>query len=363
MAAQNVVEPTLNALGVAMNMIQAKMGEMETRLALATCANQVEEYAEVRANVQNVDSISLDMFKTLPTFGGDRAKYVAWRNSAKTAIQIFNGHMEDPKYFQALNIVRNKIIDSASEVLTNYNTVFNFDAMIARLDFTYADKRPMHIIESELIVLQQRQLSIDDFYDEVNKKLNALINKINMTHKEKEAVKAMTQDANDKALRTFITGLRGNLVHVLYAANPTTLPEAYARVQTILNDRERIRFANQHHQGVNVKYEMAKSNPNFRPKSRPQQLTSAKTYEQTNKSEPMEIDKSSMNVNVGQHKQQQSMNTGMNRRMQTSGHHSGTRRFQQINQVEDDANDDNNEYTSEAEIDDLEEETSSVFLD
>lgn len=257
--------------------------------------------------------------------------------------------------------MRNKIIDSASEVLTNYNTVFNFDAIIARLDFTYADKRPMHIIEQELIVLQQRQLSINDFYDEVNKKLNALINKINMTHKEKEAVRAMTQDANEKALRTFITGLRGNLAHVLYAANPTTMPEAYARVQTILNDRERIRFANQHNQGVNVKYDMGKSNPNFRPKSKTQQYT--KPSEQTDKPEPMEIDKSSMNVNIGHHKQQTSMNTGMNRRMQTSGHHSGTKRFQQINQVEDNANDDINESTSEAEIDDLEEDTSSVFLD
>lgn len=355
------MEPTAHALGQAILILQSQLGELQTRFAEMTCSNQVEEFTEVRANVENVDKISLDMFKTLPTFDGDRTKYVAWRNSAKTAIKIFDGHMEDPKYFQALNIVRNKIIDSASEVLTNYNTVFNFDAIIARLDFTYADKRPMHIIEQELIVLQQRQLSIEDFYDEVNKKLNALINKINMTHKEKEAVKAMTQDASDKALRTFITGLRGNLAHVLYATNPTTMPEAYAKVQTILNDRERIRFANQHHQGVNVKNDMGKSNQNFRPKSKQHQY--AKPNEQLEKPVPMEIDRSSMNVNIGQQKQQSSTNTNMNRRMQTSGHYSGGKRFQQINQVGDNVNDDNSVYASEEEKDDSEEETSSVFLD
>lgn len=353
--------PPPNALAQAILILQSQLGELQTKFAETTCANQVEEFTEVRINVNDVDKISLDMFKTLPTFDGDRTTYVAWRNSAKTAIKIFNGHMEDPKYFQALNIVRNKITDSASEVLTNYNTVFNFDAIIARLDFTYADKRPMHIIEQELIVLQQRQLSIDDFYDEVNKKLNALINKINMTHKEKEAVKAMTHEASEKALRTFITGLRGNLAHVLYATNPTTMPNYDARVQTILNDRERIRFANQHQQGVNVKQDMGKSNPNFRPKSKPHQFI--RSHEQMEKPEPMEIDKSSMNVNIGQRKHQPSTNTNMNGKMHTAGHYSGGKRFQQINQVEDNTNDENGACASEAEMDDSEEETSSVFLD
>lgn len=104
---------------------------------------------------------------------------------------IFVAHMHETRYFEAINIVRNKITKSASESLTNYNTVFNFDAIISRLDFTYADKRPIYIIEQEMIVLKQRSLSIEDFYDSANKKLNALINKINMTHKERSVACAM----------------------------------------------------------------------------------------------------------------------------------------------------------------------------
>lgn len=131
-------------------------------------------------------------------------------------------------------------------------------------------------------------------------------------------------------------------------------------MQTILNDRERIRFANQHHQGVNIKHDMGKPNPNFRPKPKPHQFE--KTSEQLQKPEPMEVDRSSMNVNIGKQKRQASMNTNMNRKMQTSGQYSG-KRFQQINKVEETENDDNSVYASEGEMDDSEEETSSVFLE
>lgn len=108
----------------------------------------------------------------------------------------YTGHMHETRYFEALNIVRNKITGSASESLTNYKRLSNFEAIISRLDtYVNADKRPIYIIEQEIIVLQQSGLSIEDFYDSGNKKLNALINKTNMTHKERSVACAMVQDA------------------------------------------------------------------------------------------------------------------------------------------------------------------------
>lgn len=71
---------------------------------------------------------------------------------------------------------------------------------MTRLDFTYADQRPIYIIEQEMTVLQQKSSSLEDFYDEVNKKLNALINKINMTYANAAIANAMIADASDKAL-------------------------------------------------------------------------------------------------------------------------------------------------------------------
>lgn len=227
-------------------------------------------------------------------------------------MKIFEGHKDKPKYFEALNIVRNKIIGSASETLTNYNTVFNFEAIISRLDFTYSDKRPTYIIEQELTVLQQRSLSFEDFCDEVNKKLNAVINKINMSQREKKVAIAMIEDVSAKAPLTFITGLRGYMGQILYAANPKSLPDAYAKLQTIINEQERIKFANQFNQTPVQKFDTGRMNPNFKMKTKPVNETTKYLpmvpskptiplpYRPTDKVTPMEIDKSSMNVNVDQ---------------------------------------------------------------
>jgi len=43
----------------------------------------------------------------------------------------------------------------ANDALTHNRTVLNFDAIMARLDFGFSDKRPIHNIEQELSVLTQ----------------------------------------------------------------------------------------------------------------------------------------------------------------------------------------------------------------
>lgn len=358
-------EAKMEAITEQIKLLQDQLAAMKTQLAALDQSTKVETYEEVRVNVTDVKDISLDMFKTLPEFNGDRIKYSSWRNSALNVMKVFTGHQDKPKYFEALNIVRNKIVGPASDALTNYNTVFNFDAMIARLDFTYADKRPIYIIEQELIVLQQKNLSIEDYYDEVNKKLNVLINKINMTHKEKGIAQAMVKDASDKALRTFVTGLNSSLGRILYASNPATLPEAYAKLQTIVNDQERIKFATQFN--LNGKLEPSRINPNFKPKSN---LTAQPKPQQTVKKpfpkpEPMDIDKSTMNVNIGAEKRPRSG--------EFSNQVGQFQKFQRVNKIEELTSDEEeinaNELEGEAinEIQppqpELNEETASIFLD
>lgn len=52
-------------------------------------------------------------------------------------------------------IIRNKIKGPANAVWSSFNIVLNFTAIIAGLDFTYADKRPTYLIEKELSILRQ----------------------------------------------------------------------------------------------------------------------------------------------------------------------------------------------------------------
>lgn len=145
---------------------------------------KVEEYKDVTVTVTQAENVSLQIYKSLPEFNGTREKYATWRTSTKTAMNLLSEHKTQMRYFEALMIVRNKVTGTASNILNNYNTAFNFEAIIDRLDFTYADKRPLYVLEQELLILQQHELTIDEFYDRVNEKLNVIVNKINMTYKE-----------------------------------------------------------------------------------------------------------------------------------------------------------------------------------
>lgn len=290
-----------------------------------------------------------------------------------TAMHLLADFPDSMRFYEALMIIRNKIMGAASNILNNYNTPFNFEAIIDRLDFTYADKRPLYIIEQEMTILQQNKLSIDEFYDQVNEKLNNIINKINMSYKDPSITKAFIKSSNEKALRTFITGLNNKRGEILYASNPSTLPEAYARLQTIINDQKRIQFANRYHG-----YEPPKSkNPRFHYRE-----TSKKEFDipKINEEEPMEIDHSSTKVNFNRPKftntQRNSTNFNPNKRnlsIQNSSNKASDpkTKIQRINNFDDNEsytktiiNDDEIPSDAESSIcDDLSSSQSTIFLD
>lgn len=314
-----------------MDEIANQIAALHTQIAILSArvpdVPQVVTYEATKVEISDVKEISLEMFKALPTFDGDRDLYSSWRETAVNVMRVFTGFTKTPKYFEALNVVRAKIIGTASKTLTNYNTVLNIDAIISRLDFAYSDKRPIYIVEQEMTGLQQRNLSVDGFYDLVNIKLNALMNKINMSFSDKSAAQAMIHEASAKALRTFVTGLNGGLGNTLYSSNPQSLPDAYARLQTIMYDQQLMRSTHQQPQmNKNHGTEPHRNHPNFTYKQngpaqntqnnrssfnnnhnsnrsfannrnhfRPQQ----NNWQNKPKPEPMEIDKSSVNVNVG----------------------------------------------------------------
>jgi len=136
------------------------------------------------------------------------------------------------RFFSALSILRNKITGTANDALTHNGTVLNFDAIMARLDFVFSDKRPIHIIEQDLGVLSQGKLSIMDYYGLVNKKLTLLIYKTIMTYGRNKPLTAEMNEKHKKtALRVFITGLNGHISDVIFSTNPPDLPNAMVIVQ------------------------------------------------------------------------------------------------------------------------------------
>lgn len=177
----------------------------------------------------------------MPTFGGKNS-YVSWRETATNSMKIYAKGSK--RYFSASTILRNKIINEANDILTNHGTVLNFDAIISRLDFAYADKRLLHIIEQELSVMRQGIQSIMTYYNEVNKKLTDLTNKTIMTHGTNSDI---TKELNNKnrqyALRVFMTELNPPLTDILFSISLNNVPGALAKAQKLEENKLRANFA------------------------------------------------------------------------------------------------------------------------
>lgn len=389
------IQPNImaEALKKQMEDLQAALSALTVRFEKIEKPTVVEPYKD---EIPLTTKATLSSIKSLPEFHGITTEYPSWRNLITTAMKYIDKEKDDGQvYLDALLLIKAKIRGPAAAILSNHATPLNLAAIIDRLDYSYADQRAMYVIEQELIVLQQGRMSVHEFYDKINEKLNMIITKIHMSHKEPAVADALIDNMREKALRTFITGLSNNVGHVLYSSNPKTLADAYARLQTILSDRDRMSFAtqynrneasgsnynhrnrselNQSHQ-VDHKLPLTKNrmqsqsntndqrkpfeiqrqfNPNFTPKNESpfvnKQPFAMKPTSMSNvKHEPMEIDKSSMNVNVDNKRRFQPDS------MQYSRQH----KFQRVNNIENAADDDCDETN---EIDDTQSEA-SIFLD
>lgn len=238
----------------------------------------VENFLPVRIDPAiNSGNASLDLIKSLPEFDGDAASYPAWRSAANFAMDYYPQNSE--KYYVATGILRNKIVKTANSTLSAFNTVLNCKAIIARLDQTYADKRPLHVLENELSILRQNNSTIIDFYDAVDKQLTLIINKQIMSFSGQiELIAALNERARENALRVFISGLRRPLCDILFSAKPKDLPTALVTAQELETNHMRNDFARTFAAGSFVK----SSKNNIRPQQ----------YPRDNKAIPMEVDSS-----------------------------------------------------------------------
>jgi len=218
-----------------------RIEELSRSLQQATSVNVIAEY-----QVETIDDNirceeTLDVIKSLPLFNG-KSSYVSWREAANNSMKLYVKGSR--KYYAALTVLRNKVTDDANDILTNHGTVLNLEAILSRLDFAYADKRPLHIIEQELSIMRQGSLTIIDYYNEVNKKLTALINKTIMTHgSNSELTKELNKKNRQYALRVFITGLNPPLANIIFSLSPTDLPNALAKAQELESNNIRANFA------------------------------------------------------------------------------------------------------------------------
>lgn len=235
----------LNAMEQYCQTLTEKMANI--RVSPLVDPTPVVKLEDVVTNYKIPSDISLEVFKALPTFSGNQAEYRAWREDSSRLmadIKQFEGHS---RYSEALSIVKSKIRGQASDILTNNNTPFNFEAIRNRLDYTYADMRPLYVLQEEMRRIRQNKLSLSEYHDRINQALNLITSKISMSGEHATAIQAMTRNANDEAVRIFVTGITNGFIRsTLYANRLNDLEHAYAVARTIEHDN--------HHQNLRLSY-------------------------------------------------------------------------------------------------------------
>lgn len=372
--------------------LNANTFEMKT---LSDSLNEVKnvptitEHADIMTVYLSGDTIQLDAFKVIPEFNGDKFQYRSWRSQVTklmTAIGDFKTH---PRYATALAIVRAKITKAASDILINNNTVNNFDAIIDRLDFSFADQRPLYLIEAEMTSIKQGNKSLQEFFDAINQALNLVMTKITMTYKEKAAQQSLITEAKQKSVRTFTMGLNSSFMRTtLYGNTPKSLAEAFAIAQTIFYDNQHMMFEKQNSEKIrprqyerNNMREQPTFNPNFRYENvQRQNLDSNQIRKPFQKSteeklEPMDVDPSRQFVKTTQQQSRQfsKPNLAVKRDFNSSRNYSQPLKLQRVNNIDEKTAAEYREYDSLTpefgeEVDNLSEcsavsKTSSAFLE
>lgn len=241
---QQIVESAVaGALAAQQAIFETKLIQMDKKIENLTVSAPVAAvYEEATVDSTIKCEAGLDGVKSVPEFPGGKAKYLSFRQAAQSSMKVFSGFEGSFKYHDALVIIRNKITGPANDLLTSHKTPLNFKAIIARLDWRYVDKKPLHILENEISLFRQGTLTVDEYYDKVELKLNEIINKVLMTYDGSFAEKLVIKYRED-ALRVFISGLKRSLSDIIHPAQPKDLPSALALAEEIESNRERYAFA------------------------------------------------------------------------------------------------------------------------
>lgn len=209
--------------------------------------NQVIDQDQVidpqhRGQLNDLDRVP-DVVRSLREFTGQPGEYSSWRKSVERILDIYKHLRGTPKYFGILSVIRNKIVGSADAILESYNTPLNWESISRCLTLHYADKRDVSTLEYQLTSLVQGTETIQEFYQKVYNHLSLILNKISAMDIGQESLHLLTQTYRDKALDTFIRGLKGDLPRLLAMKEPTDLPKALHLCLKLENQNFRTSYA------------------------------------------------------------------------------------------------------------------------
>lgn len=310
-------------------------GEEDTARALSDGS---KHFDDIVTTIENGDQIQLESYRSIPEFSGEKSMYQSWRSQVVRRMQMIDRYKTHPKYEAALGIIRARITGAASDALTNNKTAYNIDAIIDRLDASYADQRPLYITEAEMTSIKQYGKTLQEYHDSINQALNLVISKIILTYKNTDEQRALISQAQLKAIRTFIIGLKSYAMrNVLYGGKYRTLANVYAVAQTVYYDNQYLEMD----RNCDTRREKQTPLKGFYPGTQHNKIPTKFTVNQNcnppqpiHKSEPMDID-SSNRIKINNNWRQPQMNTPQKRDYNSSRQYTTQpNKMQRINQLQ-----------------------------
>lgn len=198
---------------------------------------------EYQHNLQDLDKVP-DIVRSLHDFSGDPAEFGSWKKSVDRILETYAHTVGTAKYFGILHTIRNKIKGIADIAPGSYNVPLNCAAISKCLTLHYADKRDISTLEYQMTtIFQKPNQTVEEFQQVVYRHLSLILNKISCMELGRESELVMTKLYRDKALDTFIRGLRGDLPRLLGIKEPTDLPSALHLCLKLENQTYRINHA------------------------------------------------------------------------------------------------------------------------
>lgn len=165
-----------------------------------------------------IDKIA-DYIRDLPIFSGDPNEFSNWISDVEGIIHFYKPNTtsainERNKFHVICKIIRRKIKGEANDALVSSNININWTE-IKRVLLTYCgEKRNINTLDYQLMSCYQKGKPLEDYVEEINKILPLIANQIRSNGKcqHPEAIKALIETYNEKALDALMRGLDGELL-------------------------------------------------------------------------------------------------------------------------------------------------------
>lgn len=185
-----------------------------------------------------------DSIKLIVPYKGDKKTLSAWIASVEKKLEHAKSLCSSTAEIDSVmplwvSVIRDKIVDEASQALLSRHTDCEWKAIKKVLTEYFGDKRDLCALVSQIVHLQQNARNINDFYNECKELLADIIDKLSLDNTTKHCVHTLSQSYEHMILNSFIDGLDEPYSMLTRAANPNTLLEAFQSASAQYNAAQR----------------------------------------------------------------------------------------------------------------------------